>query len=197
MTAIGLIILLVAAGLAVDIVVENTKTLDASVVGQTLTGVNIGGFFVAGVIVGAAALLGLSLLIAGLRRTRMKARERKHLVRENRGAGEVAAERDRLAAQLEAERATRSVPPTATYAVAAEPVDGPAPAAPAGQAIPAAPAGQAVPAGPAEPRTPASTSGVQGATQVGATASDPVAGAEPTPAPPPGDSVMDRLRGRP
>lgn len=190
MTAIGLIILLVAAGLAVDIVVENTKTLDASVVGQTLTGVNIGGFFVAGVIVGAAALLGLSLLIAGLRRTRMKARERKHLVRENRGAGQVAAERDRLAAQLEAERATRSVPPTATYAVAAEPVDGPTPAAPAGQAVPAAPA---------EPRTPASTSGVQGATQVGATASDPVAGAEPTPAPSPspGDSVMDRLRGRP
>jgi len=82
------------------------------------------------------------------------------------------------------------VPPTATYAVADEPMARTAPAAPAGQAVPAAPA---------EPRTPASTSGVQGATQVGATASDPVAGAEPTPAPSPspGDSVMDRLRGRP
>ena len=116
MTAIGLIILLVATGVTLDIVLENTNKLDASVVGQTLTGVNIGGFFIAGVIAGAVALLGLTLLLAGLRRSRTKAKERRHLVRENQGASDVAAERDRLAAELEQERAR-----TATQAAA--PVD--------------------------------------------------------------------------
>jgi len=184
MTAIGLIILLVAAGLTVDIILENTKTLDASLIGQTLTGVNIGGFFIAGVIVGAAALLGLSLFIAGLRRARTKARERKHLVRENRGVGEVAAERDQLAAQLEAERATRSVPPTATYAVADEPMARTAPAAPATSAIPTTPD--------APDASDASDRGPQDPGPVRAEAADPTAHAAPASE----ESVMDRLRGR-
>lgn len=124
MTAIGLVVLLVAAGLTLDVIVENTKHLspDPSVVGQTLSGVNIGGFFLAGVVVGVVGLLGLTLLLAGLKRTRSRAKERKELRRESDSTGSLVAERDRLAAELDAERArSAALPATAAPVYPAQP----------------------------------------------------------------------------
>ncbi len=112
MTAIGLAIMIVAGVVTVDVVLENTRNTDASVVGQTVANVDLGGFFTAGVLVGAALLFGFMLLLAGLRRARQKRLERKELVRSYEGSAAQAEtlqeERDRLAAELERERRARA-----------------------------------------------------------------------------------------
>jgi hypothetical protein len=112
MTAIGLAIMIVAGVVTVDVVLENTRNTDASVVGQTIANVDLGGFFTAGVLVGVALMIGLMLLLAGLRRARQKRLERKELVRSYEGTAAQAEtlqqERDRLAAELESERRARA-----------------------------------------------------------------------------------------
>jgi cytoskeletal protein RodZ len=112
MTAIGLAIMIVAGIVTVDVVLENTRNTEASVVGQTIANVDLGGFFTAGVLVGVALMLGLMLLLAGLRRARRKRLERKELTRSYEGtaaqAESLQEERDRLAAELESERRARA-----------------------------------------------------------------------------------------
>jgi hypothetical protein len=112
MTAIGLAIMIVAGIVTVDVVLENTRNTEASVVGQTVANVDLGGFFTAGVLVGVALMLGLMLLLAGLRRSRRQRLERKELARSYEGtaaqAESLQEERDRLAAELESERRARA-----------------------------------------------------------------------------------------
>lgn len=111
MSALGLAIMIVAGAVTLDVVLENTTNTDASVVGQTLSNVDLGGFFTAGVLVGLAFMLGLMLLLAGLRRANRKRQERKELERSFAGtathAETLQEERDRLAAELEEERRAR------------------------------------------------------------------------------------------
>jgi hypothetical protein len=109
MSALGLAIMIVAGAVTLDVVLENTRNTDASVVGQTIANVDLGGFFTAGVLVGVALMLGLMLLLAGLKRANRKRLERKELARNYEGTAAQAEtlqdERDRLAAELEQERA--------------------------------------------------------------------------------------------
>jgi hypothetical protein len=111
MSALGLAIMIVAGAVTLDVVLENTRNTDASVVGQTVANVDLGGFFTAGVLVGVALMLGLMLLLAGLRRANRKRLERKELTRNYEGTAAhvetLQEERDRLAAELERERAAR------------------------------------------------------------------------------------------
>jgi hypothetical protein len=111
MSALGLAIMIVAGAVTLDVVLENTRNTDASVVGQTIANVDLGGFFTAGVLVGVALMLGLMLLLAGLKRANRKRLERKELTRSYEGTAAHAEtlqdERDRLAAELEQERAAR------------------------------------------------------------------------------------------
>lgn len=113
MAVIGLLILAIAAALTVDVVIENTKKLpnDPMVVGQTVSGFHVGTLFLGGVVIGVLGMLGLSLLLAGIRRARRRRLEREELTRSYQGAagtaGSLQEERDRLAAELEQERAGR------------------------------------------------------------------------------------------
>lgn len=113
MAVLGLLILAAAAALTVDVVLENTKKLaqDPMVLGQSVGGLRVGTLFLAGVVVGVLGLLGLSLILAGLRRARRRRVERKELDRNYQGAagsaGSLQEERDRLAGELERERAGR------------------------------------------------------------------------------------------
>jgi len=103
--------MLVAGAVTLDVILENTNNTDASVVGQTVSNVDLGGFFTAGVLVGIAAMIGLMLLLAGLARARRRRLERKELTRSYEGTAAQAEtlqdERDRLSAELEQERAAR------------------------------------------------------------------------------------------
>lgn len=111
MSALGLAIMIVAGVVTLDVILENTNNTDASVVGQTISNVDLGGFFTAGVLVGVALMLGVMLLLAGLRRANRKRQERKELERSYAGtatqAESLQEERDRLAAELEQERRAR------------------------------------------------------------------------------------------
>jgi hypothetical protein len=104
MAVLGLLLLLSAVGLSLDVIFENTASLNVDALGQTFS-LSSGWVFVAGVITGAVGLLGMSLLFGGM----AKARRRRLALAESRGTSkELLAERDRLAAELEAERAARS-----------------------------------------------------------------------------------------
>jgi hypothetical protein len=101
---LGLLLLLAAGGLAVDMVVQNTSSISVDAVGQTFS-LSPGWLFVAGVAAGAIALLGLSMLVGGVTR----ARRRRSTLRNTRSSvQELQDERDRLAVELERERAGRT-----------------------------------------------------------------------------------------
>src|SRR4051794_31413350 len=44
MSALGLAIMIVAGAVTLDVILENTRNTDASIVGQTITNVDLGGF---------------------------------------------------------------------------------------------------------------------------------------------------------
>lgn len=82
MIIIGLILLIAAVAIGVAGVVNNTGTAhelqdDFTVFGVHVTG-STGTLFLAGLVVGAAGMLGLALLLAGARRTSRKARYARH-----------------------------------------------------------------------------------------------------------------------
>jgi hypothetical protein len=101
---LGLLLLLSAAGLAVDAVVQNTLPVSVDAVGQTFS-LSPGWLFVAGMAAGVIAVLGVSLLVTGTARAR---RRRSALVNTRSSVQELQAERDRLAVELERERAART-----------------------------------------------------------------------------------------
>src|SRR4051812_18673975 len=126
MAALGLAIMIVAGVVTLDVILENTSNTDATVAGQTLSNVDLGGFFSAGVLVGLAAMLGLTIFLAGLKRANRRRLERKELSRSFEGTAAQAEtlqqERDRLAAELEQERSARARAEQAGQPVARQPV---------------------------------------------------------------------------
>jgi hypothetical protein len=104
MAILGLLLLLAVGGLAVDVVVQNTSSISVEAVGTTFT-MSPGWLFVVGLATGVIALLGLSLLLAGITRTR---RRRADLAQSRDNLQGLQAERDRLAVELQRERAART-----------------------------------------------------------------------------------------
>jgi flagellar biosynthesis/type III secretory pathway M-ring protein FliF/YscJ len=96
MTLIGLVLIALAAGITVDVFVENTGTVDVDVLGRTFS-VGPGWIVVVGIAALAVFVLGVRFLTLGIRRRR---RRRAAL----RDAESATRERDVLAQQLAAER---------------------------------------------------------------------------------------------
>jgi len=133
---VGLVILVVAGIAGVTGVLANGGHAHAvthfAVFGYHVTG-STGTLFLYGIVTGALALLGLSLLLAGARRTSRRGRDaRRGLAQSRRETAAVSADRDDLIGQRD------------TAAPAAAPVPAAQPGPPAGQAA-------AVPAGPPAP----------------------------------------------
>ena len=103
MFILGIVITLAAAGFVVDVVVANTTTISAHALGRTFT-ISPGWLVVVGVIAGAVGVLGLMMTLDGVRRAQAR---RRQIARTHEAASALQAERDRLAAELEAERAGR------------------------------------------------------------------------------------------
>jgi hypothetical protein len=80
MIPIGLVLVLVAAALGADIVLENVGKTDVVVIGQTLS-FDIWALFALGAAVGVTALAGVQLIARGLVRGSRRRTERRGLVR--------------------------------------------------------------------------------------------------------------------
>ncbi|TCN48134.1 hypothetical protein EV641_11857 [Rhodococcus sp. SMB37] len=102
----GLILLLAAVVIGTTGVLSNsgvahTLTDDFAVFGYHVTG-STGALFLYGIVVGAVGLLGLSVLLAGARRTSRRGRAARHDLKEARHETDVVSrDRDHLAAQRE------------------------------------------------------------------------------------------------
>jgi hypothetical protein len=104
MAVLGLLLLLSAVGLSLDVVFQNTSSLNVDALGQTFSSTS-GWLFIAGVITGAVGLLGVTLLFGGMAR----ARRRRVALTDSRGTSQdLQADRDRLSAELDHERAGRT-----------------------------------------------------------------------------------------
>jgi hypothetical protein len=94
MIIIGLVLLVAGAGFGLDMVWKNSYTIKSPhVFGQTLSIHHASTFFVAGAITGAAILLGIALLMAGMRRKGTKAKQHRQDRKEARNASR---ERDKV-----------------------------------------------------------------------------------------------------
>jgi len=119
MIIVGLVVLVAAVVVGVAGVLSNSGSGHAlthpfAVFGYHVTG-STGTLFLYGIVVGAVALAGLSLLLAGARRTSRRGREaRRRLKRSRRETAAVSQDRDNLIDQRETARAyTASTPATA------------------------------------------------------------------------------------
>jgi uncharacterized integral membrane protein len=111
MVVLGLFLLVLAGALTAAMVLQNTDASSASVLGQAVTGTT-GTLFLAGVITGAVALLGIMLMMAGVTRGRGRRRGLKNQVRTERGEKEsLADENARLQRELEQARSGSDVYP--------------------------------------------------------------------------------------
>lgn len=111
MVALGLLLVLVAGIVTAAVVIQNTDASSASVFGQAIHG-TIGGLFLAGVIAGAVALLGVMLMIAGATRRRHRRLGLKRQVRDARGEKESLAEENaRLQNELTSSRSDSTAYP--------------------------------------------------------------------------------------
>jgi hypothetical protein len=111
MAVLGLLLLLGATGLTLDVVFQNTSSINVDALGQTFT-LSTGWLFVAAVATGAVGLLGVTMLLGGMAR----ARRRRAILAESRGsAQDLQTDRDRLVEQLEQERAERASTPSASW----------------------------------------------------------------------------------
>jgi hypothetical protein len=111
MIIIGLLLLIAAAAFGIDFVWKNDfRVADPTVFGQHLGIHDATALFVVGAITGAAALLGIALLVAGLRRKGSKATTRhqqgknERRTRDERDA--LRSENTELRAELDGERET-------------------------------------------------------------------------------------------
>ena len=146
---VGLVILIAAVIVAVAGVLANSGSghalpHDFAVLGYHVTG-STGTLFLYGIVVGAVALLGLSLLLAGARRTSRRGRDaRRGLRQSRRETAAVSQDRDHLIGQRDTARAsTASTPGSGTTGSDASsqprPADGqPGPGVPADAPAPAA-----------------------------------------------------------
>jgi hypothetical protein len=97
---LGVLLIAASVGLAFDLVIENSGSIDVVVFGHSHA-VSPGWLFVTGCAAAAVALLGLAMVTRGMSRAR---RRRSDLTESIRVAEGLKAERDRLAAVLDAER---------------------------------------------------------------------------------------------
>jgi FtsZ-binding cell division protein ZapB len=101
MVVLGLLLLLGAGALTAAVVLANTDTVLVAAFGQSASGLTIGGLFLAGVITGAIAILGLTMMLAGLSRRRARRAGLKREMRDVRDEREtLAEENDRLKSEL-------------------------------------------------------------------------------------------------
>ena len=115
MAVLGLLLLLCATGLTLDVVFQNTSSINVDALGQTFT-LSSGWLFVTAVVTGAVGLIGVTMLLGGMAR----ARRRRAILAESRGsAQDLQTDRDRLAAQLDQERAERASTSSAPWPQAA------------------------------------------------------------------------------
>ncbi|MGW0843205.1 hypothetical protein ACWD26_24235 [Streptomyces sp. NPDC002787] len=88
MIILGLIILVAAVGIGVVGVLSNSGSAHEFTGGFSVFGVDVTGstgtLFLYGIVVGAAALLGLSLLLTGTRRTARRGRTARHRLKQSR-----------------------------------------------------------------------------------------------------------------
>ena len=114
MAALGLLLLLLSGALTAVVVVQNTDAAHVSVLGQSFSGLTLGQLFAAGVVTGAVAMLGLSMMVAGARRRRARRLAARQEVRDVRDERESLAEENaRLQRELEQTRSA-DVYPTET-----------------------------------------------------------------------------------
>ncbi len=83
MAVLGLILLAAAGVLTAAVVTSNTDSLSVDLWGVSVTNVTLGVVFVAGMITTVLAVVGLGLLMGGMRRNRRLRQERRTLRREN------------------------------------------------------------------------------------------------------------------
>ncbi len=116
MVVLGLLLVVIAAVVGIDIVAENTTGTNGMIFQQTVTGLSLGGIFLAGAITALVLALGLWLMLGGLARSRRKRVARRSVIRETESQKEsLAAENERLARQLEEERQSRASAPVSPY----------------------------------------------------------------------------------
>jgi uncharacterized membrane protein YcjF (UPF0283 family) len=80
---LGLILLAAAGVLTAAVVTSNTDSLSVDLWGISVSNLTLGVVFVAGMITTVLAVVGLGMLMAGLRRARRLRQERRELQREN------------------------------------------------------------------------------------------------------------------
>jgi hypothetical protein len=119
MVLLGLLLLAACAVVAVEVAISNTDTATFEAFTQSFSDLTLGGLFLLGCALGAVAVLGLWMMMAGLRMGRRRRLENKHVVTETRSrVDELEDENDALRAQLERERTTT---PTGAAPVAGAP----------------------------------------------------------------------------
>jgi len=117
MILLGLLLMAACAALAVDAVVQNTSVMHAVAFNQPISHLSLGAIFVAGAVVGLLFALGLLMFTGGIGRAGRKRRERR--VASRQASAETQALREhneRLAAELEQERASSAYPAEAAAA---------------------------------------------------------------------------------
>jgi signal transduction histidine kinase len=111
MAALGLLLLAAAGVFALVVALANSggdSMVTAEFFGYSAD-LSAGRLLLVGVVVGVAGMLGLMMLLAGMKRGASKARSRRAEAREYRGQAEtLQEERDRLARELEEERSART-----------------------------------------------------------------------------------------
>jgi hypothetical protein len=104
MIVLGLLVLLAAVGLTLDVAWQNTSFIRVDALGQAFV-VSPGWTFIIGAAAGLVGAVGLLMLLSGL----VRARRRRQAMRESLGSTEeLRAELDRLAIELEAEKGARA-----------------------------------------------------------------------------------------
>src|SRR5215212_10307152 len=83
MVVLGLVFLVGAGVFAAAVISSNTGAVGGDLWGLHISNVSLGGAFVAGLVAGAVALLGLVMLFGGMRRGQRLRRERRELAKEN------------------------------------------------------------------------------------------------------------------
>jgi hypothetical protein len=116
---IGLVLLIVAAVFGLDLIWKNHDTIRSPALsGQTLGIGNAAELFIIGAIAGAILLLGIAMMLAGLRRKGAKARQHRADRKEARNAGrdrdKAQEENDELRRRLDRDAGARSSGATAT-----------------------------------------------------------------------------------
>jgi hypothetical protein len=115
MVVLGLLLLIAAGVVTAGIVLQSTDPANAAAFGQTVTDLTVGRLFLAGVITGAIAVLGLSMILAGGARRRTRRAGLKRQVLDERGEKESLAEENaRLQRELDAKRSGADVYPNGT-----------------------------------------------------------------------------------